>query len=70
MNSMVRLTKMDEKMVLGILHMYKIHDADVLFREDATPDEFIDVVLANRAYLPCLYVRFLQSINPYPLGLH
>lgn len=25
-------------------------------REDATVDDFIDVVESNRAYLPCLYV--------------
>jgi ribosome-interacting GTPase 1 len=29
---------------------------DVLFREDVTVDEFIDVVLGNRVYLRCLYV--------------
>jgi uncharacterized protein len=28
----------------------------VLFREDCTADELIDVILANRVYLPCLYV--------------
>ncbi|CAF0949152.1 unnamed protein product [Didymodactylos carnosus] len=28
----------------------------VLFREDCTPDEFIDVVVGRRAYMPCLYI--------------
>lgn len=28
----------------------------VLFREDCTADELIDVISANRVYLPCLYV--------------
>lgn len=28
----------------------------VLFREDCTADELIDVILGNRVYLPCLYV--------------
>ena len=27
-----------------------------MFREDCSPDEFIDVICKNRAYLPCLYV--------------
>lgn len=43
-------------MVQTILHSFKIFNAEVLFREDATEDEFIDVVTANRVYLPCLYV--------------
>jgi hypothetical protein len=34
----------------------QIHNVDVLFREDVTVDEFIDVVLGNRVYLRCLYV--------------
>ena len=28
----------------------------VLFREDATPDQFIDVIVGNRKYMSCLYV--------------
>lgn len=27
-----------------------------MIREDATPDDLIDVVVKNRVYLPCLYV--------------
>ena len=27
-----------------------------MFREDCSPDEFIDVICKNRVYLPCLYV--------------
>lgn len=50
------LTKCSEKMVQMILHSYKIFNAEVLFREDATTEEFIDVVVANRVYLPCIYV--------------
>jgi len=50
------MTNMDEKMVRTILHEYKIHNAEVLFREDSTPDEFIDVISGTRIYMPCLYV--------------
>lgn len=35
---------MDEKMVTRILQEYKIHNADVLLREDCTVDDFIDVI--------------------------
>lgn len=55
-NSTCVLTKVDEKLVQVILQAYKIFNAEVLFREDASPDDFIDVINANRVYLPCLYV--------------
>lgn len=50
------LTKMDERMVQMILHEYKIFNAEVIFREDATADELIDVISGNRMYINCLYV--------------
>lgn len=55
-NSTVRLTHLDLKMVRNILHEYKIHNADILLREDITVDEFIDVIEGNRKYIKCLYV--------------
>lgn len=55
-NSTLNLTNCSEKMVQTILHSYKIFNAEVLFREDATTDDFIDVVVGNRVYLPCIYV--------------
>lgn len=55
-NSTCTLTKMDEKMVQLILHEYKIFNAEVLIREDCTPDDLIDVISKNRVYLNCLYV--------------
>ncbi|CAK8675986.1 unnamed protein product [Clavelina lepadiformis] len=55
-NATCTLTKISEKMVQLILHEYKIFNADVVFRGDYTTDEFIDVVVGNRKYMPCLYV--------------
>lgn len=59
-NATCKLTHVDEKMVYSILHDYKIHNADILFRDDYTIDEFIDVVLSTqggkRKYVRCLYV--------------
>jgi len=40
----------------AILKEYRIANADVILRCDATVDEFIDVVEGNRKYIPCLYV--------------
>ncbi|MGH0146831.1 UNVERIFIED_CONTAM: hypothetical protein FKN15_034841 [Acipenser sinensis] len=55
-NSTVPLTQCSEKLVQLILHEYKIFNAEVLFREDSTPDEFIDVIVGNRVYMNCVYV--------------
>jgi len=43
-------------MVRNILHEYKIFNAEILCRCDATVDEFIDVVEGNRSYIRCVYV--------------
>ncbi|KAL3900754.1 MAG: hypothetical protein SGCHY_001127 [Lobulomycetales sp.] len=51
-----KLNHLNERLVQQILQGYKIHNAEVLVREDCTVDEFIDVVLGNRVYIPCLYV--------------
>ncbi|ORY43741.1 developmentally-regulated GTP-binding protein 2-like protein [Rhizoclosmatium globosum] len=40
---------------LQILQSYKIHNAEVLIRDDHTVDDFIDVVLGNRKYIRCVY---------------
>jgi small GTP-binding protein len=50
------LTKVDEKTVLKVCQEYKIHHAEILFREDATVDQLIDVLEGNRKYVRCLYV--------------
>ncbi|KAI0239842.1 Developmentally-regulated GTP-binding protein 2 [Lamellibrachia satsuma] len=55
-NSTLPLTNCSEKLVQMILHEYKIFNAEVLFREDCTADEFIDVIVGNRVYMNCLYV--------------
>jgi ribosome-interacting GTPase 1 len=44
------------KTVYNILHEYKIHNADVLFRDDCSIDDLIDVIEGNRKYVRCLYV--------------
>ncbi|CAF4166038.1 unnamed protein product [Adineta steineri] len=54
--STVPMTKCSEKLINLILHEYKIFNAQVLFRDDYTSDEFIDVVVGRRVYMPCLYV--------------
>jgi ribosome-interacting GTPase 1 len=41
-------TKLDLDTVKAVLHEYKIHNADVCLRCDATVDELIDVIEGNR----------------------
>ena len=42
--------------VKSILSEYRIHNADIVLRYDATVDDFIDVVEGNRIYIPCIYL--------------
>jgi len=55
-NTTVPLTHLDQRLVGSVLHEYKIFNAEVVLRCDATVDEFIDVVEGNRKYMRCLYV--------------
>ncbi|OYT53849.1 MAG: GTP-binding protein [Candidatus Altiarchaeales archaeon ex4484_2] len=50
--SSVELKNLDEKLIKEILSTYGIHSAEIIFHQDATVDELIDVVLDNRAYIP------------------
>ncbi|ORX39011.1 putative GTP-binding protein [Kockovaella imperatae] len=52
----VKLTKTDERTIKSILQTYRIHNCDVVVREDITTDEFIDVLLGTRQYIPALTV--------------
>lgn len=55
-NSTVPLTHIDEKVCRLILHEYKIHNAEILMRCDATIDELIDVIVGRAHYVKALYV--------------
>jgi len=55
-SSSCQLVSITEKDVYQLLHEYKIHSAEVLFREDCTIDQFIDIIEGNRKYVRCLYV--------------
>ena len=39
-----------------ILGEYRIHNADITLRIDATAEDLIDVIEGNRVYIPCIYV--------------
>lgn len=52
----LNMTKMNEQTVHTIAHEYKLSNADIHFRCDATVDMLIDVIEGNRVYVPCIYV--------------
>lgn len=57
--STVPLTKLGDdpqRTVTNILNEYKIHNCDLLFRDDISSDDLIDVIEGNRKYVRCLYV--------------
>ena len=58
-NATCSLTQLGENpsdTITRILSGYRIHNAEVLFREDCTVDDFIDIIEGNRKYVRCLYV--------------
>jgi len=52
----VTQNELDLDTVKAILGEYKIHNADIVLRYDATSEDLIDVVEGNRVYIPVIYV--------------
>jgi uncharacterized protein len=55
-SSTVKLTHLNEKMITGVLNEYGIHNGSIVFRQDATVEQLIDVLAANRRYTRSLVV--------------
>ncbi|KAG6524161.1 hypothetical protein ZIOFF_014052 [Zingiber officinale] len=53
--STVTNTQLDLETVKAICSEYKIHNADISLRYDATADDLIDVIEGSRVYIPCIY---------------
>ena len=47
---------MEESTVLRVLQEYKIHNCEILFKEDCDVDDLIDVIEGNRRCVKCVYV--------------
>ena len=56
LQTMVPQSELDLDLVKSILSEYKIHNADITLRYDATSDDLIDIVEGNRSYMPCIYL--------------
>jgi uncharacterized protein len=55
-SSTVRLTHLAGGMAAQIAREFGLHNGSIIFREDATVDQLIDVLAGNRVYLPALFV--------------
>eukprot|EP01055_Gregarina_sp_Pseudo9_P001368 Gregarina_sp_Pseudo_9__1367@NODE_1915_length_1256_cov_5_786360_g1776_i0_p1_GENE_NODE_1915_length_1256_cov_5_786360_g1776_i0NODE_1915_length_1256_cov_5_786360_g1776_i0_p1_ORF_typecomplete_len368_score52_87MMR_HSR1_Xtn/PF16897_5/7_4e42MMR_HSR1/PF01926_23/3_1e26FeoB_N/PF02421_18/2_9e18TGS/PF02824_21/9_4e03TGS/PF02824_21/3e13Dynamin_N/PF00350_23/1_2Dynamin_N/PF00350_23/0_00073MnmE_helical/PF12631_7/8_2e05PduVEutP/PF10662_9/0_00021GTP_EFTU/PF00009_27/0_048GTP_EFTU/PF00009_27/69RsgA_GTPase/PF03193_16/ len=64
-NATCKLTKVDEKLVHSVLSEYKIFHAEVLFRDDCSIDDLIDIIEGNRKYVKCLYIY--NKVDMLPL---
>ncbi|MDO8553469.1 MAG: GTP-binding protein [Candidatus Micrarchaeota archaeon] len=53
-NSTVKLTKISEKEILAVANEYGMFNGNILFRHDATVDDFIDAMDGNRVYIQAL----------------
>jgi len=54
----------DEATIMEVLREYRIHNADVLIREDITIDRLIDAIMGNRVYIPSLTVVNKIDLTP------
>ncbi|KEG03706.1 ribosome-interacting GTPase 1, putative [Plasmodium vinckei vinckei] len=52
----VPLNNLDEEIIKSICHEYRIMNANISIRCEATVDDIIDVIEGNRLYVPCIYV--------------
>ncbi|KAJ9177689.1 hypothetical protein P3X46_012880 [Hevea brasiliensis] len=53
--STVTNTHLDLETVKVICSEYRIHNADITLKYDATADDLIDVIEGSRIYMPCIY---------------
>ena len=49
------VTNLDLDTIKTVCSEYRIHNADVHLRYDATVDDLIDVIEGSRVYIPCVY---------------
>ena len=54
--STVKMTKLDNKTIEGMLKEFKIANANVTIRQDIDADQLIDIIEGNKAYLPAIVV--------------
>ena len=54
--STVKLTKLDEGTITGIMKEFRLNNASIVIRDDVDADELIDVIEGNKKYVPAITV--------------
>ena len=54
--STVRLTKLDEGAIKGIMQEFRLNNASIVLRDDIDADELIDVIEGNKKYVPAITI--------------
>jgi len=57
-------TELDDATIKGILHDFRVHNADVILKEDITVDRFVDALISSRRYVPAITV--VNKIDQFP----
>lgn len=55
LQTMSQNSELDIETVKSVLGEYRIHNADIIVRCEATVDDLIDIIEGNRVYIPCIY---------------
>jgi uncharacterized protein len=65
-----RATEIDEATIVAILHDFKIHNADVIIKDDANIDRLVDALMPSRRYIPAITVvnKIDQLSSPNGFG--
>lgn len=56
LQALCQQSELDADNVKTILNEYKIHNADIILKCDATAEDLIDIIEGNRVYIPCIYI--------------
>lgn len=63
--STVKLTKISREEIRSVLGQFGIHNADVLIRDNITPEQLIDSMMKNRVYVPAVFaVNKIDTLAP------
>ncbi|MEI7826257.1 MAG: GTPase [Euryarchaeota archaeon] len=65
-----KAAEIDEATIIAILHDFKIHNANVLIRDEVTVDRLVDALIPSRRFIPALTVvnKIDQSSSPTGFG--
>ena len=64
----VKLTKLNEETIKGILKEFRLDNSGIVIREDIADDQLIDVIEGNKKYIPAITVlNMIDMVNPREL---